>query len=280
VLQDLADKHAIIATHHSGIDLPHGVNAVHWEAVKGAPEALLALCEPEAVVHLMALSRTEACSANPDLAQLLNVEVTRRLAQAAFYRKTRFVFTSTDLVFDGGKGDYTETDSPHPVNTYSRTKWEAEQVLNEIFQRRPNLLTIFRIGLSYGWSDGLHTGPVGWLFDTLKARKTVDLFQDEFRSPLYQGDVPRAIHDCLTQGYSGLYHLGGPEKVDRYSLGVKIVDYFNLDASLIHARSVKEYQGIEPRSPDCSMVIEKFVNTFGWQPVGLDEGLKMMKIGS
>ena len=277
ILQDLAGPYEIIATHHGGLEDAPDVTAVHWEATKGAPEALLALFEPDAVLHLMALSRTEACASDPQSAQLLNVEITARLAEAALFRRTPFLFTSTDLVFDGMRGNYTEEDTPHPTSTYSRTKWEAEQALQKIFSRRPELLTIFRIGLSYGWGDEKHGGPAGWIISALNSGKTVDLFQDEYRSPLYQGDVSRALAEAIEKQISGLYHLGGPERMDRYTLGIRIAQRFELDSSLICARSVNDYQGLEPRSPDCSLVSAKFISTFGWKPVGIEEGLERME---
>ncbi len=277
VLRDLAGTYEIIATHHGGLEDAPDVTAVHWEATKGAPEALLALFVPDAVLHLMALARTEVCASEPERTHLLNVEVTERLAEAAYFRRIPFLFTSTDLVFDGMRGHYTEEDIPNPTSTYARSKWEAEQALQGIFARCPELLTMFRICLSYGWGDERHGGPAGWIVSALNAGKTVDLFKDEYRSPLYQGDVSRALADTFEKQISGLYHLGGPERMDRYTLGVKIAQRFSLDTSLIRAHFIRDYNGLEPRAPDCSLVSSKFISTFGWAPVGIKEGLERME---
>ncbi len=277
ILQDLAGRYEIIATHHGGMTDSSHVTAVHWEAMTGAPEELIASSKPEAIVHLMALSRTEVCAAHPEVAQHLNVEVTQCLAQAACLHQIPFFFTSTDLVFDGMKGNYIEVDTPNPTSTYSRTKWEAEQALQKIFADCSDLLTIFRIGLSYGWGDDKHSGPAGWILSALRKGKSVDLFQDEYRTPLYQGDASHAVADAIEQRISGLYHLGGPERLDRYTLGVRIALHFGLDTDRIHAHSVTNYTGLEPRSPDCSMVSAKFIATFGWAPMGVEEGLARME---
>jgi dTDP-4-dehydrorhamnose reductase len=280
VLRDLAGHHQVFAAHHSGLDLagiePAFITPVHWEAESGSPEALIALVDPAVVVHLLAITRTEACAQDPQRATLLNLTVTKRLAQAAFYRGTRFIFTSTDLVFDGKKSMVSEQDTPNPTNTYARTKWEAEQALNTIFRPKPDLLTIFRIGLSYGWGAGQHQGPAGWVIEKLKARQRVDLFGDEFRSPLFLGDACRAIREAIETPHPGLYHLGGSERIDRYTLGVKMAARFGLDAGYIQRRSVADYPGPEPRSPDCSMNITKFQDAFGWTPCGVEEGLNRM----
>lgn len=276
VLADLAGRYEILAAHHGGMVEMPGVSAFYWEASCEAPEVLISGLQPDAVIHLMALARTEVCAAHPDVAQYLNVEVTTHLADACAQQGIPFLFTSTDLVFDGLRGNYTEVDAPHPVNTYARTKWQAEQALQDIFGDHPDLLTVFRIGLSYGWGDEKHSGPAGWILSALSSGRTVDLFHDEYRTPLWQGDVSRAMADALEKRISGLFHLGGPERMDRYALGVKIAERFGLDTSLIQSHSVREYQGTEPRSPDCSMVSTKFIATFGWSPVELEEGLRRM----
>lgn len=278
VLRDLAGNHQVFATHHGALEETASyITPVRWEASKGAPEVLLALFEPDVVVHLMALTRTEACAKNPEKARLLNTEVTARLGQAACYRGVRMVFASTDLVFDGAKGNYTEKDEPRPTSTYAQTKREAEQALQQIFRDHPELLTIFRVGLSYGWGDSAHTGPIGWLFHNAESGQPTDLFTDEFRTPLFQGDASRAILEAIEHQHAGLFHLGGPDRVDRYTLGMRIAERFGLDTRLIRKKSIRDYQGPEPRAADCSMVSAKFIETFGWAPVGIEEGLERMR---
>lgn len=276
-IRDLAGSDDVIATCR-GLRSDWGsyVTPVTWEAAKGAPEVLLALFEPEVVVHLMAFSRTEACAQHPEKAYLLNTEVTERLAQAACYRGVRMIFTSTDLVFDGRKGNYVEDDAPNAMTTYARTKIEAEKSLINVFSQRPELLTLFRVGLCYGWGDESHRGPAGWVLDDLGTGRPVDLFEDEFRAPLYVGDASRALVESINNDHCGVYHLAGPERMDRATLGRKMAENFGLDANLIRPKSVREYPGPEPRSPDCSLNIAKFTQTFGWKPAGVDEGLAHM----
>lgn len=276
LIKELAGTFQIAATHHSGLEPTEDIQPVYWEAASASPEALVALLMPDVVVHLLALARSDECSRQPALAQTLNVTVTERLADACNLQNIPLVFTSTDLVFDGTRGMYSEEDTPIAINTYARTKLEAEQRVQSILAGKPHLLTIFRIGLSYGWGDEAHPGPAGWVLDALRSGKPVQLFQDEFRTPIYQGDVCRAITDVIQQKISGLFHLAGPERLDRYTLGMRMAEKFGLDTSLIEARSVKEFQGPEPRSADCSLNITRFCNTFGWTPLDVAEGLDRM----
>jgi dTDP-4-dehydrorhamnose reductase len=105
---------------------------------------------PLALVHCAAVSTVAECDENRKLAFQVNVEATRRLAGYAEERGACFIFISTDLVFDGTKGNYTEKDTPHPLTWYAETKRLAEEAVAEICTR----YYIIRTALMYGSHDG------------------------------------------------------------------------------------------------------------------------------
>jgi len=272
--RDLREAFQVIGTRRGKPPDTDGVEWVQFDADRDYSIDLFEKTQPEAIVHLLALSRTEGCAKKPQTAERINTRLTLELAEKAAAKGVRFLFTSTDQVFDGKKGNYSEEDPPHPTGVYARTKVDAEEGLREIYGDAPELLTIFRLALSYGHSDEKHPGPVGWIVNALEKGEPVNLFVDEIRSPLYVGDIGRAVTDALQGGHSGLYHLGGRDRIDRHSFGVKIAEKLNLPVDLCQSRSVADYPGPEPRSPDCSFNIQKFVETFGWTPIGVEEGLE------
>src|SRR5688572_12703554 len=83
--------------------------------------------KPAAIIHCAALPTAPACQANPTLARRINIESTRQLAALA--SGIPFVFFSTDMVFNGGKGNYVETDAVEPLSIYAETKVAAEQIV-------------------------------------------------------------------------------------------------------------------------------------------------------
>jgi dTDP-4-dehydrorhamnose reductase len=275
--RDLGVRYKLLGTHHGSFRETPDVTPVFFEAENDSPEDLVAETEPDAIVHCLAISSAAECARDPERAHKVNVEVTARLAAAAKKHRIRMIFTSTDQVFDGKRGDYVEEDAPHPVGVYARTKVDAEKVLWRVFEGCEELLTIFRLALSYGWSDDAHPGPVGWILKNLERGEPVTLFRDEIRSPLYVGDISRAVADSIEFDRSGLYHLAGRDKMDRHTMGVLIADRFGFDRSLCLSRSVADHTGPEPRSPDCSMMSDRFEKVFGWRPVGVEEGLRRME---
>ncbi|MCA9446793.1 MAG: SDR family oxidoreductase [Candidatus Omnitrophica bacterium] len=274
LFQDLKNPYQIVGTYRGSHPASYGVDWVEFEAEKDNPVDLIDRTQPDVIIHLLALSRTEGCAKEPDRAEAINTRITLELGEVSRHRGIRFIFTSTDQVFDGAKGEYSEEDPPHPTGVYARTKVEAERGLFEMFGQSPELLTVFRLALSYGHSDEKHPGPVGWIINALEKGDPVNLFVDEIRSPLYVGDISRAMNEAIERGHSGLHHLGGGDRIDRHSFGVLIAKKLSLPVELCQARSVKDYPGPEPRSPDCSFNIRHFVDTFGWTPIGIEEGLE------
>src|SRR4051812_45824657 len=82
---------------------------------------------PDLLIHCAALSKSAACEKQPELARRVNVELTQKLCE--FARDMPLIFFSTDLVFDGTKGNYTENDTVNPLTVYGRTKADAERIV-------------------------------------------------------------------------------------------------------------------------------------------------------
>jgi len=272
--RDLKNRFQVVGTHRGFCPGTARVQWIPFDADNDSPASLIEGVQPDCVIHLLALSRTEICAQQPGAAEKINRDLTLELARSSRDHGIRFVFTSTDQVFDGKKGDYSEEDTPRANGVYARTKIEAENGLIDLFKDQPDLLTVFRLALSYGHSDDRHPGPVGWIVNALEKGEPANLFVDEIRSPLYVGDISRAAIDTLSKGYSGLFHLGGRDTIDRHTFGVRIAEKLGLPIELCQPRSVADYSGPEPRSPNCSFNIAKFVQTFGWTPMGVEEGLE------
>lgn len=200
---------------------------------------------PSLVIHCAALSKSPACQADPALARLLNVEITTCLAELA--ADIPLIFFSTDLIFDGRKGNYTETDAPHPLSVYAETKIAAEAVV----LRNPRHAVV-RTSLNGGVSP---TGDRGFneeMRRMFRAGQVLNLFTDEFRSPLPALVTARAVWELSAQNVSGIYHLAGREKLSRWDIGRLIAARCPELQPQLRAGSLKEYRGA-PRAPDTTL---------------------------
>jgi dTDP-4-dehydrorhamnose reductase len=135
-----------------------------------------------------------------------NVGGSTAVAEAA--RSLRLVHLSSDLVFDGTRGRYRERDAPAPVNSYGRSKAEAERVVAELHPKA----TIARTSLIYG---GAEAGPQERL-----AAEGRRFFLDELRSPVHVGDLAEALLEVVGLELPGPLHLGGADDLSRFDFAV------------------------------------------------------------
>jgi dTDP-4-dehydrorhamnose reductase len=201
--------------------------------------------QPDLVIHCAALSSSVECERNPETARVQNVEVTARLAKRA--ADVRFILLSTDLVFDGRKGGYTEADAVHPLGVYARTKVEAERIV----LANPRH-TVIRTSLNGGVSPRGDRGFDEQARNAWRAGQTLRLFTDEYRSPLDASVTARAIWELAEANVAGLFHVAGAERLSRYALGQLLAARWPELHPRIAAASIAEYSG-PPRPPDCSL---------------------------
>jgi dTDP-4-dehydrorhamnose reductase len=230
-----------------------------------AIEARFRAEQPLAVVHCAALSRSPECERDPERARLLNVEVTRNLARLA--ATIPLVLFSTDLVFDGRKGNYTETDPVNPLSVYARTKLAAE----EIVLRNPRHLVI-RTSLNAGCSPTGDRGMDEQLLRAWRAGRTMSLFVDEFRCPIPAEATVRAVWELLRVGATGIHHIAGAEKLSRWQIGSLLVERHPEFRKLISPGTLRDYQGA-PRSPDTSLDCAKAQARLGFALPGFSAWL-------
>lgn len=211
--------------------------------------ALFAKEKPALVIHCAAMSKSPACEASRPLAARTNIEATRHLAEIA--GGVRIVFFSTDLVFDGRRGSYTEEDIPNPLLYYGETKLRAEEAL----RAHPNH-AIVRISLTGGESPTKDRGFNEEMKKAWREGKTLNLFQDEFRCPMGAPIAARAVWELALGRARGLFHLCGAERLSRWDIGTLLVERHPEFAAQIRAGSRHEYRGPE-RPADTTLSIAK-----------------------
>jgi dTDP-4-dehydrorhamnose reductase len=210
-----------------------------------AVEALFRRERPRQIIHCAALSNNVICEGEPALAQKQNVQVTRYLLDLA--SDIPFLFFSTDLVFDGSKGNYLEEDTPNPLSVYGRTKLAAEDVVRTHPQH-----AIVRISITGGHSPRGNRGFNEEMKNAWRAGKTLNLFTDEFRCPSTADVIARAVWELVNRNAFGTFHLCGAERLTRHRLGELVANKHPELNPKITATSRKEYRGA-PRPPDTSM---------------------------
>lgn len=225
---------------------PRGLARVHLDLTDfNAVRKLFRDGQPAAIIHCAAMSKSPECQANPGLARKINVEATALLAELAL--DIPFIFFSSDLVFDGKKGNYVETDAVGPLSIYAETKVAAEQIV----LANPRH-TIIRTSLNGGTSPRGDSGFNEQLRRDWQAGMVPKFFVDEFRCPIPAVVTARAAWELLNCGATGVFHVAGAERLSRLQIGEALAArHPELNPRLLSA-SLREYAGA-PRAPDTSL---------------------------
>jgi dTDP-4-dehydrorhamnose reductase len=216
-----------------------------------------AAARPDVVIHAAAVASIADCFRDPLRAQHVNVQGSALLADLAAKTGARMVLTSTDLVFGGLRGCYREDDVPMPLSVYGRTKLAAEKF---VLTRPRN--TVVRLSLLFGPSL---TGRQSF-FDTkiaaLRAGKSVQVFVDEWRTPLSLASAARGLLAVAPSDYTGLLHMGGPERLSRFEMGRRLAEFLQVDPSALVAATRDSMASGEPRPRDLSLDSGRWTESF------------------
>ena len=225
---------------------------------------------PGAVIHAAAASDPAFCERHVDEARRINITATESLAGQCARSKIPFVFTSTDLVFDGTRPPYGEEDATTPISAYGRQKAEAEQRVMACF---PKAL-ICRLPLMIGLSGGFRCTFSFKMLKAFEAGTPIDLFMDEFRTPVDGQNVAAGILTVMGKT-SGILNLGGRRRISRYEMGRRLAAIMKRKDASIRPVSITEAASATPRSPDVSLNSQRAYH-LGYDPADLDLSLERM----
>ena len=228
--------------------------------------------KPDLVIHTAALSHPDRCEEAPESAYHINVTGTENLLSCLPF-SVRFLYISTDLVFDGEKGWYTETDPTNPLNVYACSKLEAEK---RVLAWDGNY-SIIRTSLMYGHGNGISNSFLQWMVRNLKENRIIPLFIDQYRTCLYVQDAAQVLLKLSRLNDRGIFHLGGSEKSSRYEFGRKFASIFGYSSDLLKPVPMREVPSLAKRAADCSLNSEKIIQRIDFKPCNVESGLQKMR---
>jgi dTDP-4-dehydrorhamnose reductase len=241
---------------------------------------MVAQWRPTHIIHAAALTKTDECEQNPPTARAINVDGTRHLLESAVEAGAHFTLVSTDLVFDGLRpgGRYpVETegspDEPRPVMEYGRTKLAAERLVCGQMARGA-AAAVVRSALIYGPSGAPRPCFLEWLLRNIREAHGA-AFTDEYRSPVYVGDLCWLLEIVAERQATGVWHASGPERLSRYEFALLAADAAGLPRANVVGRRQSEVNLGAPRPPDVSLDITATCAAFGWRPLPCRDGLRM-----
>jgi dTDP-4-dehydrorhamnose reductase len=215
---------------------------------------------PGLVIHAGAVASPAECYQDPPWARQINVEASAILADLAAREGARLLLISSDLVFDGEQGNYRETDIPGPISVYGHTKLAAEHAV----LAHPRHL-VARVSLLFGPTLVARPSFFDEQVSALRERRACNLFSDEWRTPLGLMFAAQALVALVNSDFEGTIHIGGPERLSRVDMGLRLARALHRDSSVFTGVSRKSVGSREPRPRDLSL------NSTLWEQLFPDE---------
>jgi dTDP-4-dehydrorhamnose reductase len=228
---------------------------------------------PASIVNTAALTDVDACERERDLAWRVNVDGVRNLLVASQRVNSLLIQISSDYVFDGQAGPYSENADPHPIGFYGLTKLESERVLAG--SKPP--WAVVRTNVLYGWAQGVRLNFVLWIRAQLSSGKYIRVAIDQYSNPTLVENLAQGILTLLKGNYSGIYHVAGANYVSRWAFALKIAQVFELNPELITpvVSSQLSQQALRPRWG--GLKTEKTAKKLGLKMLGVQIGLETLK---
>ena len=238
-------------------------------------EKLFRKTNPEIVILAAAMTNVDACEKQPLVANRVNATGPELVARNCKKAGAKLVHVSTDYVFDGAKArKYTEEDAPRPISVYGTSKLAGERAvlstLPEAIVARPAVL--------YGWSPlEQKENFVTWVLRKLRAGERASLFHDQRISPTYADDLAKSLIELAGKEVSGIWHVSGPDCLDRPTAGRMIAKEFGLDDNLVVPVPSSSVSLPARRPKQSCLDVSKAEKLLNRPMVAFADGLRMMR---
>jgi dTDP-4-dehydrorhamnose reductase len=235
----------------------------------GEPEKIINRTHPDVIIHTAAMANVDACEDQPQRAEEVNATLPGTMANLSRNHSIPLLHISTDAVFDGVIGNYTESDTANPLSVYSRTKYEGEQNV-----ARENPLAIIARVNFFGWSLRGDRSLAEFFAYKLLAGESVNGFTDVYFCTLYVSQLIEILMEMLAKGLFGLYHTVSRQPMSKYNFGCAVAKQFGLKENLVKPISVKDAGLKATRSLNLTLNTDKLARALGHALPDQSKGLK------
>lgn len=236
-------------------------------------KSLVTSFRPDVILNAAAMTNVDACERGREQAWKMNVTAVENLVEVSRRIDAKLIHISTDYVFDGKTGHYTETDRVNPINYYGKTKLAGENVLVSSGINYCILRTI----VIYGTGVSVRNNYALWVINNLQEKKPIHCAVDQISNPTYVHDLAFAMKQCIEYNADGIYHVAGAEAVSRYEFAIRIAEVFGFDPELISKVKSSDLPQLAQRPLHTTFVVDKAKRTFMYNPMNITQGLKLLQ---
>jgi dTDP-4-dehydrorhamnose reductase len=233
----------------------------------------IAMHQPDTIIHTAAMTNVDTCETDQEGAEKLNVDAVEYLVDAANTVEAHFIHLSTDFIFDGEDGPYTEEAEPEPLSYYGETKLAAENMVRNQCHKWSIARTILVYGIVHDMS---RSNIVLWAKGALEKGQPINVVNDQVRSPTLAEDLAMGCKLIEQKEAEGIFNISGKDQMSIVEIVERVADYFNLDKSIITQVSSKTLNQAAQRPPITGFDLTKSKEVLGYNPRSFEEGIAVL----
>lgn len=245
---------------------------------------------PDAVINTAAMTNVDACETQKEECWKLNVDSVKYMVEAleqmedmsssdypnplaVLGSRPHFIHLSTDFIFDGEHGPYTEDAAPNPLSYYGQSKYEAEKIVQASRLR----WAIARTIIVYGIVDNMsRSNIVLWAKEALGKGQTINVVDDQFRSPTLAEDLAEGCILIAMKEAEGIFNISGKDTMSILELVYRVADHYGLDKSLVKPIKSATLNQAAKRPPRTGFILDKARKMLGYNPRSFEEGIAVL----
>ncbi len=260
-----------LGLHQRCVDMP-GVKSqiINLESINDLTYSIEEIA-PDFLIHTAGLASVERCESDPKLAHHINVTLASNVAKVCKSLGIGLVHISTDQLFSGKEPFISENHPVAPVNTYGKTKAEAEKQIMDTYPQALVIRTNF-----YGWGTSYRQSFSDIVINALRSGSNLILFKDFFYTPILIENLALATHDLISIKASGIFNLVGDDRISKYEFGIKVAEKFGFSSDQLQCGILSEKASLVRRPHDMSLSNAKASHALGRKLGNINEQLSKL----
>ena len=227
---------------------------------------------PEIILCPAARPHVEGCEREPEATWRVNIEGLGNVVRETLRVRARIVYFSSEYVFDGANGPYSEDNATNPINEYGRQKLAAENLI----RRSLRDFLIVRLSSPFGW-ERRGKNFVMQMLSAARAGEAIQVPNDQVITPTYICEFANAVHSLVGLGKTGIYHVAGGECIVRNEFACLVAQTFGLPPHLVQPVPTSTMNGAAPRPMSAGLRTDKAAAVLGHRLSNAREGLAAMR---
>lgn len=236
-------------------------------------QAVIEQTRPDSIIHGAAMTNVDQCESEKEACWLQNMTAVQYLIEACRQHNIFLCHVSTDFIFDGAAGPYTEEGEANPLSFYGWSKYAAEKAVQHSGIRWAIARTVLVYGIAYDMS---RSNIILWVKKSLEDGKNIKVVTDQWRTPTLAEDLAMGCYLIAEKEAEGIFNISGKDLLTPYEMANMTADYFSLDKSLIAPADSSTFSQPAKRPARTGFVLDKARAVLGYEPRSFTEGIAIL----